>query len=530
MKKITRRDFMRSSAGAAGAMLALRCGGSISAEMSTSERIARAIPAEPVVKPDKGRRLLIFDRNVGYGGHGSAKTANEAFKLMGKKSGAFETTVSSDPRVFERSSLERFDAVFFNNTVGNLFEDKILRRNLVEFVYSGGGLMGVHGTSVAFTVWPGAHEDWREFGVMLGARGANHRESTEHVHIKLDDPSHPVNGVFGGKGFEYRDEHFRFQDVYSRRRVRVLFSIDTEKTNMAQGRELGRVFREDNDYALAWVRGYGRGRVFYCTIAHNPYVFWDPGMLRFYLGATQFALGDLKAPTTPSAFLTPAVKAREGLGWRLGLSRTDSTFAGLVDEANEAGLLYVGAASSQRLSGGETFGPGLSGDRMSAIRLAMDEAAVRLLTYRVADFPNDESDCRKLFEFGRSMGVEAFIGKPSDDAISRIEKMCDEYDIELAVDGIGMRKAWQLCRSRSKRVGIHCRFNQWLRDGLDPAKAVRRLGNRLKVVNLDGCGPAAAANILRQLHEADIRPVMFALQQPQSAAIKSFNEACIELA
>jgi type 1 glutamine amidotransferase len=48
------------------------------------------------------------------------------------------------------------------------------------------------------------------------------------------------------------------------------------------------------------VRSYGKGRVFYCTIAHNPQVFWDPLMLQFYLGAMQFALGDLPAPTEPS--------------------------------------------------------------------------------------------------------------------------------------------------------------------------------------------------------------------------------------
>ena len=32
-------------------------------------------------------------------------------------------------------------------------------------------MMGVHGTSVAFTQWPGAVEDWPEFGLMLAARG-----------------------------------------------------------------------------------------------------------------------------------------------------------------------------------------------------------------------------------------------------------------------------------------------------------------------------------------------------------------------
>jgi hypothetical protein len=40
--------------------------------------------------------------------------------------------------------------------------------------------------------------------------------------------------------------------------------------------------------------------VFYSTIGHNPYVFWDKPMLEFYQAAIQFALGDLPAPTAPS--------------------------------------------------------------------------------------------------------------------------------------------------------------------------------------------------------------------------------------
>jgi len=263
-------------------------------------KIEAAIPAEAPARPAKPRTLLIFDLNVGYGGHASIPFANWAFTRMGQKTGTFQTVVSHEPAVFAPESLKQFDAVFLNNTVGNLFEDPALRKSLRDFVYEGGGLMGVHGTSVAFTKWPGAIEDWPEFALMLGARGANHRDSRERVFIKLDDPQHPLNRVFNGLGFEYRDEFFRFHDSYSRDRVHVLLSIDTEKTNLDEGQFRGRRERADNDYALAWVRSYGRGRVFYCTIAHNPEVFSDPLMLKFYLGAIQFVLGDLPAPTNPS--------------------------------------------------------------------------------------------------------------------------------------------------------------------------------------------------------------------------------------
>jgi len=386
----------------------LRRAGAQTQRLSDAEqkqKIEAALPAKAFAAPRKPRRLLIFDLNVNYGGHGSIPTANQAFTLMGAKTGAFETEVSKDPAVFAPESLKRFDAVFFNNTVGNLFEDPALRQSLIEFVYGGGGLMGVHGTSVAFMKWPGAIEDWPEFGIMLGARGANHKANNEHVFLKVEDPTHPITQPFGGD-FDYRDEFFRVHEPYSRNRVRVLLSIDTVKTDMKQTPSLGKVERADNDYALAWVRQYGRGRVFYCGFAHHPSVFWDPKMLQFYLAATQFALGDLDAPTTPSAKLTPAIRAQEKFGWRLGLvpSSPEPTVFDIIDKAAELGLLYVGARNDQKVSANipKSFDSQLSDDEMRQVRLKLDAAGVRLTMYRSDGPPFEKAD-----EFTRRMGIRS---------------------------------------------------------------------------------------------------------------------------
>ena len=36
--------------------------------------------------------------------------------------------------------------------------------------------------------------------------GAAHRSLEEKILVKLDDPSHPINRVFGGKGFEFTED------------------------------------------------------------------------------------------------------------------------------------------------------------------------------------------------------------------------------------------------------------------------------------------------------------------------------------
>ncbi len=530
------------------------------------QKIEAAVPTKPVVAPAKPRKLLLFCLNVGYGGHPSAEYANHAFTLMGEKTGAFQAVVSRDPEVFQRESLKQFDAVFFNNDVGNLFTDPELRENLVEFVTGGGGLLGVHGTTVAFTQWPGAVEDWPEFGVMLGARGANHRESTEHVSIKLDDPANPLNAVFGGQGWDYRDEFFRVHDPYSRNRVRVLFSIDTAKTDLKRGRGFGNLERADGDFALAWIRNYGRGRAFYCTIAHNPYVFWDPRMLQFYLGAIQFALGDLPAPTTPSAQLTPAVQAQEKLGWRLGVEAYTFhkfTFFEAIEKTAKLGLSYIGGLSFQKVSADipKNFAPGLSDDELRAIRLKLDAAGLRLLTYFIQDIPGDEAGCRRVFEFGRKLGIETFMTEPKLAALDTIEKFADEYGINVALhnhDQKASPNTWspeailQVCRGRSPRLGAAADIGYWLRGGIDPIEGVRQLKQRLITVQMHdlneiaptghdvpwGTGKGRAEALIREVQRLGLKPTMWGLEysydfDDNAAAVaecaKFFNQLTTQL-
>lgn len=504
------------------------------------QKIRSALPAQAIVPPRKPRKLLLFVRNVGYGGHPSAEYANHAFTLMGEKTGAFQAVVSRDPEVFRRDSLEQFDAVFFNNNVGNLFTDPELRRSLVEFVTGGGGMLGLHGTTVAFTQWPGATEDWPEFGQMIGARGANHREATEHVFIKLDDPPHPLNAVFGGQGWEFRDEFFRVHDPYGRHRVRVLFSIDTEKTDLAKGRGAATLERADNDFALAWIRNYGRGRTFYCTIAHNPYVFWDPKMLQFYLGAIQFALGDLPAPTTPSAWLTPAVRAQEKLGWRLGLEAYTFhrvTFFETIERTARLGLPYVGGLSFQKVSADipKNFEPGLSDDELRAVRLKLADAGLRMLTFYIQEIPGDEGGCRKVFEFGRKLGLETFMTEPKVESLDTIERFANEYGINVALHNHDQKASphyfspdaiLKVCAGRGPRIGAAADVGYWMRGGIDPVAGIRQLGPRLLTLQMHdlneltpqgadvpwGAGQGRSEQIFREILRLGLKPTMIGLE------------------
>jgi hypothetical protein len=107
--------------------------------------------------------------------------------------------------------------------------------------------------------------------------------------------------AFDGKDFRLADEIYQFSDPHDRRKpqdltkLRVLLSLDKERTNM----EVQWINFPEEEFAQAWVKPHGKGRVFYTGFGHRTELYWNPAMLQFYLDAIQFACGDLDAPIEP---------------------------------------------------------------------------------------------------------------------------------------------------------------------------------------------------------------------------------------
>lgn len=287
------------------------------AAISPEERkkIENAIPEKAPVVPKQPRKLLVFNLDIWNGvvrkGHTSIPYGNLALEMMGRKTKAYETVVSNDIAMFRPENLRQFDAICFNNTTGVLFQDPELKKSLLEFVSNGKGFVGIHAAGATFVQWP-KYDQWPEFGEMLGGyeNGGHPWKSDEWITIKLEDPDHPLNAAFNDMGFRVSNEVFQFQKPYSRDKLRILLSIDMTKTEIISGRYI-LPERQDHDFAISWVRSYGKGRLFYSTLGHNPHIFWNPLILQHYLAGIQFALGDLVADTTPSSKVTSEIRSKD---------------------------------------------------------------------------------------------------------------------------------------------------------------------------------------------------------------------------
>lgn len=287
--------------------------------MHREKQIRAAVPDKPRVAPTKKRRVLIFitpphlmpkDPHKGY----CIPYGTCAMRLLGEKTGAFTPVVSDDLTMFLPDKLKQFDAVVLNNTSGRWITpgdaameklkdvgdesvrlrykdkeavEKVLRKSLLDFISGGGGIVAYH-----YAI--GANRHWPEFCRILGATYWGHPWN-EEVGVKVEEPAHPLVAAFGGKDFRLADEIFQYNKPYDRKKLRVLLSLDTKKTNMG----VKWIHRKDNDFALAWVKPYGKGRIFYTSFGHRSQLYWNPKILQFYLDAIQFAAGDLAAPTAP---------------------------------------------------------------------------------------------------------------------------------------------------------------------------------------------------------------------------------------
>jgi len=196
---------------------------------------------------------------------------------LGQRSGAFDVSRLCTSDELARLTVEALAgsrAVLFFTT-GSLPLRQEVRRALFDFVRRGGGFVGVHS----------ATDTWYEvgdYGALVGAYFDGHPWH-QRVRVVVEDPAHPSTRHLG-EGFEITDEIYQFR-AWSRTKVHVLLRLDPRSVDIGKGK------RADRDYALAWLKRYGGGRVFYTALGHRPEVWEDERFRRHLLEGIRWVLG-----------------------------------------------------------------------------------------------------------------------------------------------------------------------------------------------------------------------------------------------
>ncbi|MGA2619590.1 MAG: ThuA domain-containing protein [Thermoguttaceae bacterium] len=279
----------------------------------TGERVPSAalaalrknLPRQATARPSARRKLLVYGLPPGGQHEMGMRGLELALEGIGKQTGAWETVLSYDGTMLTPEKLAPFDALVLNNCGNGLPGVESLETTekvLLEHVRGGKGLMAIHTTTVFLNSGkPVANETEKAFREMIGGCFSGHPYATP-LTLKVEDPGGPLSAAFGGRtGWKipFVDELYSFKEPYSRERVRVLLSIDTSGLPKLDPSVARTAARADGDYAIAWIRSYGAGRVFQSALGHGVETYADVQYLRFLADATQFVLGDLKADTKP---------------------------------------------------------------------------------------------------------------------------------------------------------------------------------------------------------------------------------------
>jgi len=115
-----------------------------------------ALPAQAAAKPAQPRRVLVFDNCAGFI-HTPIPLTAEMIKAFGNQTKAWTADVSWDPADINEANLKKYDAIVLNSTTGAFLDDPndaaataARRKALLDFVRSGKGLVGIHGTGDSY--------------------------------------------------------------------------------------------------------------------------------------------------------------------------------------------------------------------------------------------------------------------------------------------------------------------------------------------------------------------------------------------
>src|SRR6185503_19652029 len=317
------------------------------------------LPDKPPATPQKPRKVLIWSRLPSAGfQHSSIPLAARTIEEMGKKTGAWTSTISWDLKDITAENLKQYDAIFLSNTTGTFLDDpddpagtEARRKAFQDFLAGGKGVAGIHATGDSYHGRGGrrgagggapgatapavpapaaaappaaaaagrgtgprpcavsdaqkqerpAEPLWPWWDEAIGGYFKFHWLYPTPITVKIDDPKSPLTAAFRGKSFNTIDEVYTFNESsFSRERVRVLTSIDYSlMSDCDKGLEVGP--RKDHDFALSWIQKVGQGRVFYEALGHHESIYYNnPDMLAHILAGMQYVLGDLKADDSPS--------------------------------------------------------------------------------------------------------------------------------------------------------------------------------------------------------------------------------------
>jgi type 1 glutamine amidotransferase len=249
--------------------------------------------------PKRMRVLAWGDVSQGYQ-HDSVSHALATIERLGYETGTYDTIIRTDSQLITKhpvlgadgkpllyaKNLNDFDAIFFFG-VREIPLTPEQKADLLSFVRDDGkAFIVAHAGATAFFSWP-------EFGDMVGGRFDEHPWGIINAPVIVEDQSFPGLTQLPKK-FDHVDEYYQIKD-FNRAKAHVVLRLDVSHLDMT----MPLLHHHDSDFPLAWAKMYGKGRVYYSALGHDPSTWDDRAVQEMYFEAIKWGLGLTNADITP---------------------------------------------------------------------------------------------------------------------------------------------------------------------------------------------------------------------------------------
>ncbi len=214
-------------------------------------------------------RVLVFSKTAGFV-HTSIPKGIEAIQKLGAENG-FEVDTTKNAAMFQEDNLEKYAAVIFLNTTGNVLDYR-QEAAFERYIQSGGGFVGIHAAS-------DTEYDWHWYGRMVGGYFKSHPKPQEAKFI-IKDKNFGATSFFTDSVWQRTDELYNFKMLNPD--VHVLMTIDESSY---EGGENGAY------HPMSWYHNYDGGRAFFTALGHTEESYAEANYLKHLLGGIQYAMG-----------------------------------------------------------------------------------------------------------------------------------------------------------------------------------------------------------------------------------------------
>ncbi|CAH0995579.1 hypothetical protein EMA8858_01702 [Emticicia aquatica] len=220
-------------------------------------------------------RVLVFSKTKGWK-HSCIPFSIKAIQKLGQEN-SFMVDTTTNSALFSDQNLQKYQAVIFNNTTGDVLNNE-QQAAFERYIQASGGFVGIHSATDTEYAWP-----W--YGELVGAYFGSHPNNSNirKASIDVTDNQHISTAHLPAR-WERTDEWYSFKYFYHG--IKPLAFLDE---NTYEGGTNG------GNHPIAWFHEYDGGRAFYTANGHTDESYSEPLYLQHLLGGIKYAIGNANA-------------------------------------------------------------------------------------------------------------------------------------------------------------------------------------------------------------------------------------------